>query len=294
MNTKHFRLLYYFAEIAKAGSIRSAASKLLLSPAVVSSALFDLEEIVGTTLIRRSTRRMELTHEGRAMLEKSVTAIEAFEAVFEKNKTPAKVEGRVAISLPTELATVWIPTLIADFMRAHPSIETVIHADDVKIDAKTAQFDIAIRTEFTSTPKLGKSGITAYPLEMVCAPALRDTLTGSIKHDLEHTGFISSDHQLRNERLYCVEHDTQREIAIPVRPNFSINNRQVALDLARQGFGAALLLSVSVKADLDGGRLMRMAPELDFGFVVARALMLDKRPSPAARKFRDFLIQYHA
>ncbi|MEL6376580.1 MAG: LysR family transcriptional regulator [Pseudomonadota bacterium] len=294
MNAKHFRLLHYFAEIAKNGSIRGAAGKLGLSPAVVSSALFDLEELVGRTLIRRSTRRMEFTHEGRVLLAKTITALEAYEAVFTDFKAPVGIEGRVSISLPTELAAAWMPTLIANFIESHQGIETLVHADDTKINANTSDHDIAIRTEFCTSRRLGKNGIIAYPLELVCVPDIQNDLTGSLTHDLERIGLISSKHQLRDGQLYCVEKDTQRENPIHVRPRYSINNRQVALDLARQGLGAALLLSISVEKDLKAGRLIRMAPWLSFGFVVARILMLDRRPSPAARLFHSFVLQHLA
>ena len=58
MNAGDFRLLYYFVEIVKAGSIRGAARHLRLSPAVVSTALSDLEAALSVTLIARTTRKM--------------------------------------------------------------------------------------------------------------------------------------------------------------------------------------------------------------------------------------------
>lgn len=294
MNVRYFRLLSYFAEIAKAGSIRGAAAKLSLSPAVVSAALFDLEEILGTTLFRRSTRRMELTHEGQAFLDRAVAAIDAFEAAFEEVGTPAdKIEGRVSISLPSELAAAWIPTLIADFKAQHPQIETHVHADDSKITAQNSTHDVALRMEFQQSPRLTRGGVVAYPLELVCAAGLSEKLSGSLSRDLSHIGFIGSAHQLRDGRLYCTEKDTGREVPLQVDPTLTIDNRQVVLDLTRQGFGAALLLSISVESDLSSERLIRVNPNYAYGYVIARTIMLDKRPAPAARAFRDFVIARH-
>lgn len=292
MNTRYFRLLSYFAEVAKAGSIRGAAAQLGLSPAVISAALFDLEEVLGATLFRRSTRRMELTHEGRTFLAKSVTVLDAFEAVFDGVNSPAtKIEGRVSISLPSELAAAWIPSVIKDFKAEHPQVETKIHADDAKIDPRESDYDIAMRMEFQENPRLGRNGVTAYPLELVCAAGFADELSGSVQRDLDRIGFMSSAHQLRNGRLHCVEADTQRGMPLSVQPAVSIENRQVVLDLARKGFGAALLLSISVEEDLRTKRLIRVNPNYSFGYVVARTIMLDKRPSGAARAFRDFVAQ---
>ena len=76
---------------------------------------------------------------------------------------------------------------------------------------------------------------------------------------------------------------------MPVCPELTINNRQVALDLVRRGHGSALLLSVSVKAELERGTLIRMNTRYSFGFVVARLIALDKKPSRATKFFLDFL-----
>ena len=159
MNVQHFRLLFYFVEVAKAGSIRGAASRLGLSASVISASLSGLEDVLGVSLLRRSTRHMELTPDGLKYLEKAVIAIDAFADVFEDLNTPAQeTEGRVLISLPTELAAVWVPTVIAQFKKEFPKIEVLVHADDAKINVKTSEHDIAVRTEFRKSPRLGKNG----------------------------------------------------------------------------------------------------------------------------------------
>ena len=295
MNVRYFRLLSYFGEVAKAGSVRGAAAKLSLSPAVVSAALFDLEDILGTTLFRRSTRRMDLTHDGQIFLDKAVVAIDAFEAVFDDvNDAEDKIEGRVSITLPSELAAAWVPTVISTFIEKHPQIDLRVHAEDTKINAAESAHDIALRTEFQPTPRLHRNGVAAYPLELVCAPSLADGLSGSLSRDLNHIGFISSEHQMQDGQLYCVEKETLRDAPLPINPTFSIDNRQVVLDLARQGFGAALLLSISVESDLASGALLRVNSNYAFGFVMVRTIMLDKRPSRAARAFRDFVTKTHS
>lgn len=52
---------------------------------------------------------------------------------------------------------------------------------------------------------------------------------------------------------------------LTVNPEFTINNRQVALELARKGFGAALLISVSTSDDLEDGTLARLSEDHGFG-----------------------------
>ena len=135
MNTGDFRLLYYFIEIVNAGSIRGAARKLGLSPAVVSAALSDLEAAVSATLISRTTRQMKLTDTGTAVFAKANDAVASVRAAMETpGQQPASLTGKVSITLPTELATIWLPPLLNRFRHLYPDVRTAVNADDAAVD----------------------------------------------------------------------------------------------------------------------------------------------------------------
>ena len=291
MNVRDFRLLVYFTEIVKAGSIRGAARKLRLSPAVVSAALFDLEEITGVTLINRTTRRMLLTPDGDNFLEKAMNTIDAFEETFEDiGNEQSLINGTVSLTMPTELASSWMPTIVSGFQAKFPEVKTFINADDAWIDLRTSEHDMAIRTEFSPTEKSGKNIIAAYPLELVCAPKYAEMLSGNLKRDLNKIPFIASDHQLKSGTLFYQSKQSNRESSLTIEPEFLINNRQVSLELARKGLGSALLISLSVEADLDAGTLIRVNEGSGFGYVIAKIAMRDRRPSRPAKALRDFLM----
>lgn len=59
-----------FVAVIDCGTISHAADKLDLTVSAVSRSLSRLEEKLGTILISRTTRKMELTIEGQAYLEK--------------------------------------------------------------------------------------------------------------------------------------------------------------------------------------------------------------------------------
>lgn len=63
------RSLAIFAKVVEAGSFRSAANALQLSPSVVSHHVAQLEERLGVALLYRSTRRLSLTHEGKKLFQ---------------------------------------------------------------------------------------------------------------------------------------------------------------------------------------------------------------------------------
>ncbi|MEN3809236.1 LysR family transcriptional regulator, partial [Chromobacterium piscinae] len=61
--------LQAFATVVDTGSITAAAQQLDLTVSATSRSLSRLEEKLKTTLLRRTTRRLELTEEGRAFLQ---------------------------------------------------------------------------------------------------------------------------------------------------------------------------------------------------------------------------------
>lgn len=64
----NYRQLHYFWTVAKAGGVARAAERLGLTPQTVSAQVAALEEDLGTQLLRRHGRRLELTETGRLVV----------------------------------------------------------------------------------------------------------------------------------------------------------------------------------------------------------------------------------
>jgi DNA-binding transcriptional LysR family regulator len=60
-----------FTSVVEAGSITGAARRLAISKSVVSERLTDLERMLGTKLLRRTTRALSLTDDGKTFLERA-------------------------------------------------------------------------------------------------------------------------------------------------------------------------------------------------------------------------------
>lgn len=65
LNFKHLR---YFWAVARTGSITRASAELHVTPQSISSQLRELERTLGTTLLRRAGRGLELTDSGRRIV----------------------------------------------------------------------------------------------------------------------------------------------------------------------------------------------------------------------------------
>ena len=60
-----------FSAIAEAGSITGAARRVASSKSVISERLTELERVMGTTLVRRTTRNLSFTDDGKTFYERA-------------------------------------------------------------------------------------------------------------------------------------------------------------------------------------------------------------------------------
>ena len=60
-----------FVEVADSGSLSEAARRMRISRSVVIERLAELERALGATLLQRSTRKLSLTEDGAAFLERA-------------------------------------------------------------------------------------------------------------------------------------------------------------------------------------------------------------------------------
>ena len=91
--------LQVFVSVIDCGSISAAAEQMGQTPSAVSRTLSRLEGKLGTTLVNRTTRRMDLTEEGRYFLERSRLILQQMDELEERlsqhRQTPS---GRLRIN----------------------------------------------------------------------------------------------------------------------------------------------------------------------------------------------------
>jgi len=289
MATRDYRLMALFVAIADSNSIRAASRRLNVSAPVVSTALADLEATLGTTLVRRGRRQLELTPDGRAfhaaareMVRAADTAMSLFRADL------ARPRGRLAVTLPTELCVAWLPPLLHTFEAKYPDVRTEIDATDAVIELPRSSYDIAVRARFALRASDDPAGFTAMPLALVGAPSFAARFAPRKLAKAGPLPLIGFSERANNASVAALRPDGTA-IVIPATMRIRINSGLLAEDLARTGLGAALVIEAAVEADIAAGRLVRLLPTYRFGVVVLRLLMRDTHPSPAARVFAEFI-----
>jgi DNA-binding transcriptional LysR family regulator len=135
-----------FATVVDAGSITAAAQQLDLTVSAASRTLGRLEEKLKTTLLRRTTRRLELTEEGKAFLQNARTIIGSVESAQEQMLARReKPSGRLRVDAATPFMLHVVVPLVPGYRERFPQVELELNSNEGIIDLLERRTDVAIR-----------------------------------------------------------------------------------------------------------------------------------------------------
>lgn len=150
-----------FVTVVEKGSMTTAAVALATTPSVLSRAITRLEARLGVQLLRRTTRRLSLTEQGRLYLEQSRAA---FALIEEAERTMQgqgdELKGSVRLSAPTTYAHHRLPALLQRFSAQHPQVRIELNITNRNVDLVAEGYDLAIRMG-----SLPDSGLVGRKLE---------------------------------------------------------------------------------------------------------------------------------
>lgn len=164
--------LLAFRTVVDSGSITAAAEQLGQTVSGISRALGRLEEKLDTTLLNRTTRRLVLTEEGHAFLQRARAILasvdEAEEHMAQRRQQPAG-RLRVNAALPYMLHVV-VP-LVPAFRQQFPQIELELNTNDLVIDLLEQDTDVAIRIGPLRDSTLHARPLGSHGLRVLASPA---------------------------------------------------------------------------------------------------------------------------
>lgn len=231
--------LLAFVTIVEAGSISEAARRLQISKSVASERLAELERNVGATLIRRSTRKLVLTEDGIAFLERAKRILrEVSEATAEVSERRGDLVGPLRISAPVSFGILHLAPALNSFLKSNPRVELSVELDD-RFVGPTDGFDALIRHgPLPENEWIAKRFAPSRRMLVASPDYLKTNGTPRTIGDLQrHHGIIysnrgASDWRFRRSGRWSV-----------VRPGtiMRVNNGIVMREAALEGLGIALL-----------------------------------------------------
>lgn len=146
MKTSDLNDLDCFVSVAEARSFRKAAANRSASPSALSEAVRRLETALGLRLLNRTTRSVTPTPAGQRLLERLSPALRAVnEAVEDLDSRRGELGGTLKLNVPTVVAELVLPGILARFLAAHPAIHVEVTADNAFIGVLAAGFDAGVR-----------------------------------------------------------------------------------------------------------------------------------------------------
>jgi DNA-binding transcriptional LysR family regulator len=279
---EHFSALHLFISVVDTGSFSAAGEASGISTSVVSRQIAALETELGTQLLKRSTRRVELTDAGSIYLKRVRSLLTELQETNRSLKSPnSTVAGRFRIVTSTAIGLSLIVPAIADFMAANPGV--AIHLDllDRAIDPQEEDYDLVL--QFGDIPETVGPMLAQFEVGLFSSPAY-----------LAHHGRPHGPADLGSHRaLYLASQQSWN-----LRGNFDekpkmqfCSNRLEALKaLCLAGQGIALLPLFLVRAEIERGDLVQL---LDGFEPKPSSLFISKSPLrseiAASRLFQKFL-----
>jgi len=132
--------------VAEAGSFSAVARETAMSQSTVSKHIAALEQRLGTKLLNRSTRQLNLTEAGKEYYHYCVRILNDFqEAEASVGKGRILPTGTLRLSSTAAFGRKWIMPMLADFLAKYPDISIDYLTEDRYIDLVKEGVDLAIR-----------------------------------------------------------------------------------------------------------------------------------------------------
>ena len=142
-----------FLELARSGSIRSAADRMGLSPNALRRKIDDLERTLGTVLVTRHVDGIRPTREGAEILLAAKRMEEAaFGLVRARNRAAPAMSGEVRIGITEAFGTFWLGPRLVEFQRAYPQLAVDLMCAMRSADVLRLEVDVAIQLDRPTSP----------------------------------------------------------------------------------------------------------------------------------------------
>ena len=149
-----------FIRVAELESFSRAADTLGLPKGSVSRQIQALENHLGTQLLHRTTRRVQLTQDGMIYYERAkdlLSNLDELDGLFHHD--PTSISGKLRVDMPVGVARNLVMPRLPAFLHQYPGLELELSSSDRLVDLIREGFDCVVRVG-----ALKDSGLIARPL----------------------------------------------------------------------------------------------------------------------------------
>jgi LysR family glycine cleavage system transcriptional activator len=237
-------------------SIREAADELCLTHPAVSHQVQLIEEALGVTLFAQEGRHIVSTEAGRVLYPYVRSAFESLlEGVEAVHRTaldkPLRVQTYVTASIR------WLAKRVPQFLHDHPEVKLTLSTCAVDWDFDDVHADVGLVycEEVPNPAKYHWEPLFDYALYPVCSPEFLAKMDAPISIDtLMAQPLVAIYTEVQNWETWVTSAGGAFQ---PSAPFLMVDTLAVALEMALNGEGIALVNGPFVEQDLASGRLVQ-------------------------------------
>ena len=273
-------------------SIRDAATELCLTHPAISHQVHLIEEALGVALFAQEGRHIVSTQEGRVLYPFVRSAFESLlegvEAVHRHAlDKPLRVQTYVTASIR------WLARRVPEFLHAHPEIKLTLSTCAVEWEFDDVHADVGLVycADVPDPAKFHWVPLFDYALFPVCSPEfLKRIGPSATTADLMQQPLVAIYTEVQNWESWFTSAGVQFE---PKVPYLMVDTLAVALEMALNGEGVALVNGPFVDQDLSSGRLVAASGHVEvcpgsWGLICRKDLKENMR----IRTFMDWMADH--
>lgn len=282
-----------FVTVAETGSFAETAERLHVANSVISKRIKDLEDHLGTRLLRRTTRHVSLTEEGYIYMERARRILDELAEVEENLRYQSDHPvGEVRVSAPLSFGNKFLGPAVASFLDLYPDVTVRLIVNERAADPLDDNVDLSIRIgevreQSLVARKLAQSRrvVVASPsyLEQHGRPQKPEDLT---RHNcMSYTGV--------GEGRAWPFRDNGRDVWQNVGGRFTSDSGTLLCEAAVRGCGIAILPTFIVGPHVVNGELEVLLEDYEQEPMLIQAVYQHKQHlSAKTRKLIEHLVAY--
>lgn len=286
--------LQAFIAVANALSFSDGAKRAGLTRSAASKAIARLEDLLGSRLLHRTTRRVSLTADGQAFYESATRVLADLADAQTAVSHSGRLRGVLRVTAPEAFGRQVILPLLSKYLTQWPELSAEASFTDRPIDIVEEGFDCAFR--FGELPVQSEliARVVARSVGQLCASPIyltQQPACVTIEDLTQHRQLLSGTRD--RPRGWALRTGTEPPHSIAPRPTLLCDNAGALRDAALAGLGVACLPTFLIRDDIAAGRLQMLLPEYTTPEFPIAVLYPSRRQLPKrARLFIDTVVQY--
>ncbi|AEF21210.1 LysR family transcriptional regulator [Pseudomonas fulva] len=291
-----FQAMSVYVKVVETGSMTAAAQECEISTTMVGNHLRALEQRLGVSLLKRTTRRQRLTEFGTAYYQRCLEVL-GLVAASERLAEQAQEEpsGTLRITAPLTFGSEVLAPALCEFSLQYPKVKLDLVLSNLRVDLLDSGFDAAIRMgNMQENSRLIARPLQDYTMTLCASPEyLKRRGVPTKPQDLPAHNCLTFAYPAGDDWSGVDKHwrlmGPEGEVTVEISGTMVMNSSAALYRSATVGGGIVMLPDAYAEPDLREGRMVALLPDYK---LPSRPMHLiyspDRYQLPKLRRFVDF------